>query len=165
MLRESVDGDDPETSGVRIQPEILLRALDELNGPEPADEEITAMVARTIARAADVFGVTGVGLMLTDPAEQTLRYVAATDARSARLEAVQEEAGEGPCVEAFVLNRIVATADLRDDARWPSSRKRGTSAASPPYSEFPRGWGRNRSVRSTHTAPTRASGTTARSPA
>ena len=125
MLRESVDGDVPEGSDVRVQPEILLRALDELTAPELAEEEIAAMIARTLARAADIFGVTGVGLMLADPAEQTLRYVAATDARSARLEAVQEEAGEGPCVEAFVLNRVVATPDVRDDPRWPGLKSAG----------------------------------------
>lgn len=117
---------------VRIEPDFLFRALDELRGPDLADEEIAASVTRTLARAAEVFGVTGVGLMLIDPMDHELRYVAATDPLAARLEAVQEEAGEGPCVEAFVLNRQVATTDVRVDQRWPTLQRifhRGEIAA------------------------------------
>ena len=125
MPKAADDENHPETeiANVRIHPDILLRAVDELNRPDLAEEEITASVARTLARAAEVFGVTGVGLMLTDPADQTLRYVAATDALAARLEAAQEESGEGPCVEAFVLNRTVATPDVRVDPRWPTLQR------------------------------------------
>lgn len=125
MLNAADDENHPETeiANVRIHPDILLRAVDELNCPDLAEEEITASVARTLARAAEVFGVTGVGLMLTDPADQTLRYVAATDALAERLEAAQEESGEGPCVEAFVLNRTVATPDVRVDPRWPTLQR------------------------------------------
>ncbi len=109
-----------EPAAVRIDPDVLLRTLDQLNAPDLVDEEIAASVARTLARAAEVFGVTGVGLMLIDPVDHQLRYVAATDALAERLESAQEEAGEGPCVEAFVLNRIVATTDVRTDPRWPT---------------------------------------------
>lgn len=112
-----------EPAAVRIDPAILIRALDELNTPDLAEEEIAASVARTLARAAEVFGVTGVGLMLIDPGDQQLRYVAATDALAERLESAQEEAGEGPCVEAFVLNRPVATTDVRIDPRWPTLQR------------------------------------------
>ena len=112
-----------EAGTVRIQPDVLLRTLDELGAPELDEEEIAESVARTLARATEVFGVTGVGLMLIDPADHELRYVAATDALAARLESAQEEAGEGPCVEAFVLNRMVATTDVRIDPRGPTLQR------------------------------------------
>ncbi len=112
--------EDGRAADVRVHPDILLRTIDELKAPDFADEEITEAVARTLARAAEVFAVTGVGLMLADPSDQTLRYVAATNGMAAQLEAAQEEAGEGPCVEAFVMDRLVMTPDVRTDPRWPA---------------------------------------------
>ena len=50
---------------------------------------------------------------------QVLRYVASTDKAGRLLEAAQEKAGVGPCVEALVLNRTVATRDIQADCRWP----------------------------------------------
>ena len=49
----------------------------------------------------------------------TLRYVAATDGRSAALEAAQAETGEGPCVESLLSGHVVSTEDLVHDPRWP----------------------------------------------
>src|SRR6478735_8575408 len=46
-------------------------------------------------------------------------YVAATDGRSAALEAAQAETGEGPCVESLLNGHIVQTDDLVADPRWP----------------------------------------------
>jgi len=71
-----------------------------------------------IRAAADVFAVSGVGILLADDA-QNLRHVASTDPAARSLEQAQERTGEGPCVDAYFEGRTVQTADLRRDARWP----------------------------------------------
>src|SRR4051812_17515686 len=73
---------------------------------------------RVLQAARAVFGVDGAGLMFLDGAG-TLRYAAAIDESSRALETAQEELGRGPCVDALVLDRLIATADLADDPRWP----------------------------------------------
>jgi GAF domain-containing protein len=35
---------------------------------------------------------------------------------------VQTDRGEGPCVDAFVHNRVIVTDDLAHDERWPETR-------------------------------------------
>jgi GAF domain-containing protein len=65
-----------------------------------------------------LFAVTGSGLMLAAH-DGDLRYVGATDDAARALEAAQEDLGEGPCIDCFVLGQAVATADLMSDARWP----------------------------------------------
>jgi len=76
-------------------------------------------LAAIVRAAADIFAVSGVGLMLVAD-DQVLRYVAASDARAAELERAQEDMGVGPCVDSFVHDELVTTTDLMDDARWPA---------------------------------------------
>ena len=64
-----------------------------------------------------IFDAAGAGIMLIDDG-QVLHYVAATDARAAALEAAQEEAGQGPCVDSLINDEIVHTDDLLSDPRW-----------------------------------------------
>ena len=61
------------------------------------------------------------GIMLVDDS-QALHYVGATDARSAALEAAQEESGEGPCVDSSLWGRPVLQPDLATTGpgRWPA---------------------------------------------
>ncbi len=65
-----------------------------------------------------LFAVTGCGLMLVG-ADGDLRYVGATDDAARALESAQEDLGEGPCVDCFVLADTVATTDVMRDPRWP----------------------------------------------
>src|SRR5882724_647006 len=71
-----------------------------------------------ILAATEVFGVSGVGILLAD-AGQDLRHIASTDPVARALEEAQERTGEGPCVDAYVEGRTVHTVDLRRDGRWP----------------------------------------------
>ncbi len=112
------------TDAVRIAPGVLTDALGDLTASGAATQDVAEAVAQVLARAAEVFGVTGVGLMLLDAEEQELRYAAATDVHAEELEAAQIATGEGPCVDAYVLGRVVATTDVRDDDRWPLLRER-----------------------------------------
>ena len=88
----------------------------------------------------------------------TLRYVASSDDVARRLERAHVDAGEGPCVDAFVLDACVKTNDLRNEPRWPALRSELQdqpirailglpTRLGPPvgtlnvYSEHPRAWG------------------------
>jgi GAF domain-containing protein len=51
--------------------------------------------------------------------QNSLHYVASSDGPSHVLEQVQSETGQGPCVQAFVVNNVVTTEDLGSDPRWP----------------------------------------------
>jgi anti-anti-sigma factor len=115
-----LDAGDPDRggSGVHIDPRALERSVEGLGAmvvePASADEVIEGV----IQAARDLFAVTGVGLMLADEGAGQ-RYVGATDEAARALETIQEELGEGPCVDCFVLGKVIQTDDLADDARWP----------------------------------------------
>lgn len=64
-----------------------------------------------------LFDVTGCGLMLVGH-DGELRHVGATDDAARALESAQEDLGEGPCIDCFVLGQPVATTDVMADPRW-----------------------------------------------
>jgi GAF domain-containing protein len=104
---------------VHIDPAALTTSLAGLRARDLSLDETDAVgLARVVVAAAEIFHVTGVGLMLVAP-DQELRYVAASDERARVLELGQEAAGDGPCVESFVNEQIVRCVDLATDPRWP----------------------------------------------
>ena len=92
-----------------------LAALESIVDRAESAEEPLELVAWAGRR---LFGAAGVGLLLRD-ADGELVSVLATDAAGRELETAQAATGEGPCVEAVVLDRVVRTHDLREDSRWP----------------------------------------------
>ena len=105
-----------------IAPEALASSLDALTGrgdPPTFDAGLSAVIEAVRA----LFGVTGCGLMLAGD-DGELRYVGATDDAARALESAQEDLGEGPCVDCFVLGETVATPDLMTDPRWPRLAER-----------------------------------------
>jgi signal transduction protein with GAF and PtsI domain len=56
--------------------------------------------------------------MLADQA-RVLCWVTATGEAERAFERAQRDLGEGPCIDAFLLDQVVWTADLRVDPRWP----------------------------------------------
>jgi len=100
-----------------IAPETLASSLDALTGrgEPPTFEDGLAAV---IEAARGLFAVTGCGLMLVGD-DGELRYVGATDDAARALESAQEDLGEGPCVDCFVMGETVATTDVMADPRWP----------------------------------------------
>jgi GAF domain-containing protein len=140
-----------------VDHEALSRSLDDLRLPEGEGVLLEASIERVISGAASVFSDTGVGLMLIAEDGHTLRYVASSDEVARRLELAHEQAGEGPCVDAFVLDASVMTDDVRHETRWPHLRAAlrdqpiravlgvPTRLGSPVgtlnlYSEHPRAW-------------------------
>jgi GAF domain-containing protein len=58
-----------------------------------------------------ILGVAAAGIVLSDPAG-ALHPIASSDGTSERVEAVQVDAGEGPCVESFRTGTAVAVDDI-----------------------------------------------------
>lgn len=103
-----------------IDPESLAAGLRRLS--PAADESLRDTLYRAVTACVDVFAVTGSGLLIAD-GESSLRDVAATDAAGRALEKVQLETGQGPCIDTFVLGRVITTDDLAAEDRWPASRE------------------------------------------
>jgi len=102
-----------------VDPARLAASLRRL---EPATDLGTAVALRQVVDACvELFQVTGSGLLVADQ-DDTMRAAAVTDGPGRVLEDVQEQTGQGPCVDSFVNREIVATDDLACETRWPASR-------------------------------------------
>ncbi len=71
-----------------------------------------------LAASRQLFDASGCGIMMVDDTS-LLCAVAATDEPGRLLEVYQEQTGHGPCVDALTFDRLVFTADLASDERWP----------------------------------------------
>jgi GAF domain-containing protein len=102
-----------------IDPDTLAKSVARLEGVDPVDTGLDAALELAVAETDDVFGVDGAGLLLMSE-DGVLRYVAASDEPGRMLEALQEQFGEGPCVDAFLEDGPVLADDMAADPRWPS---------------------------------------------
>lgn len=100
-----------------VDPEALTASLHRLAGQGTADELLPTLRA-VIDACVDLFGVSGSGIMVADD-QNMIRYVAASDGPGRILEVVESDTGQGPCTQAFVTNRVVASTDVTVDSRWP----------------------------------------------
>jgi GAF domain-containing protein len=96
--------------------ELLTSTLQRLDGAEAPTVDIAVQGA--VEASCSVLSVTGAGLMVLDES-RALRYVAASDEGGRIMEVVQEETGQGPCVDALILGKVVMTPDVTADERWP----------------------------------------------
>lgn len=96
---------------------LLERSLAALRS-ESEGAQLTDHLHRVMQATLELFGATGAGIMMIDE-DSALAALAATDEAGRLLETRQQEHGQGPCVDALVLNRVVSTDDLALDARWP----------------------------------------------
>jgi GAF domain-containing protein len=103
-----------------IDADALATSVARLEGVDPVDTGLDAALELAVAETDELFGVDGAGLMLID-GDGVLRYTAASDEPGRMLEAVQEQVGEGPCVDAFLKDGPVLAEDLGVDPRWPSA--------------------------------------------
>jgi len=100
-----------------IDPAALDRTLATLRDRSSAPG-LMGTLDNTLAATRQLFGATGAGIMMLDDGS-VLSAVAATDEPGRQLEVLQQQAGEGPCVDALTFDRIVSSTDLAADARWP----------------------------------------------
>jgi GAF domain-containing protein len=97
----------------------LHRALGELGDLRFGETDVDEAMHRIVRTTHAIFDVDGAGLMLVDE-DQVLRNAAVSDDRLARLENLQVEHGEGPCISAFDDKELVCAEDLATETRWPS---------------------------------------------
>ena len=112
--------DRPDTAregAVHIDPAALASSVEGLASVASEPIPLEDALERVIQAAKRLFAVSGAGLMMVD-GDGALRYVVATDPATHALESVQEELGEGPCVDSFVLGTEVRTDDLGADPRY-----------------------------------------------
>ena len=82
-------------------------------GASPSDlaPRIVAIAERALPEA------THFTVNVGDPRRPTM--VASSSETAQAVDSVQLQAGEGPCVEAYLSDQVVGTDDLRHDRRWP----------------------------------------------
>ncbi|HZA85166.1 MAG TPA: GAF and ANTAR domain-containing protein [Actinomycetes bacterium] len=102
-----------------IDPDVLARSVTRLEGVDPVDTGLDAALELAVSETDDVFAVDGAGLLLLSE-DGVLRYTAASDEPGRMLETLQEQFGEGPCVDAFLEDGPVLAGDMDADPRWPS---------------------------------------------
>src|SRR4029453_15483413 len=102
-----------------IDSDALARSVARLEGVDPVDTGLDAALELAVAETDQLFDVDGAGLLLID-GDGVLRCATAPDEPGAMLEALQEQFGEGPCVDAFLEGAPVLAEDLAADPRWPS---------------------------------------------
>ena len=100
-----------------IDPKLLAASLRRLDSQ--AGSDVAHALEQTVHACVALFRVTGSGVMIADE-HNSLHYVAASDGPGRVLEVVQTEAGQGPCVEAFVTNTVTVSEDGATDPRWPA---------------------------------------------
>jgi len=85
---------------------------------DPGADGLAAALQEVIDAMPAVFGADGAGLMVVDEGI-ALREVASSDEPGRTLELLQQEIGEGPCVQTLVEDMVVTTEDVTADDRWP----------------------------------------------
>jgi GAF domain-containing protein len=106
-------------AAMSIDRDALARSVARLERVDLADTGLDAALELVVAETDALFDVDGAGLLLLSE-DGVLRYVAASDEPGRMLEALQEQFGEGPCVDAFLEDAPVLAGDLGADPRWPS---------------------------------------------
>lgn len=85
---------------------------------------------------AEVLDVAGAGVMLADE-RGSLRFCSTNNDVLRKLEALQIDLDEGPCLLAYRSGEIVLAADLRDDPRFPAFGPRALEAGMAAVYSFP----------------------------
>jgi len=100
-----------------IRADALDASLARLRGLQSGDPAPATVVHRVVDATKELFGVEGAGMLLISP-DEALQHLADTDGPGRALEKAQEETGQGPCVDAYVLDRPVTTTDVLSDERY-----------------------------------------------
>jgi len=102
-----------------ISSEQLSRMFVEVADTLVRDFDLVEFLQKMADNAADVSGAASVGLILAGPG-QRLRFMAATNLSGRKLELLQLQNSEGPCLDCFRTGEPVVNADLHEaHDRWP----------------------------------------------
>jgi hypothetical protein len=84
------------------------------------DYDVVDMLYRLVTRCARTFDAADAGILLPD-ANGQLEVVASTSERSRLIGLLQLDAGEGPCVDAYLTGSLITVDDIAATyARWPT---------------------------------------------
>ena len=109
----------------------ILASLTRAVGPGPSTRRLCDV-------SAEVTEMTGAGIMLMS-GDIPRGSLCTTDTVSARIEQLQDELGEGPCVDAFTTDRPVVEPDLATPIvlRWPAFSGPAVTAGAAAVFGFP----------------------------
>lgn len=96
----------------------LAQVLVEFAHTLGTDFSIQRTLDHLVQSIVDILPVTGAGVMLMGE-RQDLHFIAASDATVMEIERLQNQLGEGPCLEAYRFGLPVAVDELRTDTRFP----------------------------------------------
>lgn len=96
----------------------LLRILVEFAATLTGDFSIQDILDRLTERIVMLLPVTGAGVLLMDAGDGH-HFVSTTDDQLHRIEGLQVDLGEGPCLTAYETDRHVAVVDLSADVTYP----------------------------------------------
>lgn len=97
---------------------ILARVLADFVQTVIRRYDVEEVVQQFCEHVAMILPVTGAGVCLGDD-RGVLRFVAASDEEIVRVEHLQAELQEGPCMSTFRTGEPTVCHDLRSDPRWP----------------------------------------------
>lgn len=83
-----------------------------------ADFSIEKILDRLVDGVTDILPVTGSGVLLMEN-EREHRFIAASDARIRRIESLQIDLCEGPCLNAYRTGQATVIRDLNKDTKFP----------------------------------------------
>ena len=107
--------------GVRVDrngDQALAEVLAEFAHTLGTDFSVQKILDHLVRRVVDILPVTGAGVMVMGKGQE-LHFIAASNAVVMRIEGLQNELGEGPCLEAYRTGVAVAVTDLDADSRFP----------------------------------------------
>lgn len=102
----------------------IARELQAENSPEQTQQRITSVAIKTIG------GCDHAAISLVRRDGRTIDTVAPTDEVPGRVDAIQYEVGEGPCLDAIAEHEIYVTKDLAQESRWPEFSERAVQETS-----------------------------------
>jgi len=100
------------------------------------DFRIQDILDHLVKRIVSVLPVTGAGVMIMGLANE-LHFAAASNAAILEIETLQNELGEGPCLEAYRSGDAVAVPDLSKDETFPQFSTRACAAGLAAVFAFP----------------------------
>jgi hypothetical protein len=119
-----------------VDHERLTAMLVEFANTLVSDYKVGEILDRLCGAAVEVLPASGAGVMLADELGD-LRFVAASDEVVRRIEALQMELGEGPCLHSFVSGEQVVIADLGDTDWFPRFAPRARAEGMHAVYSFP----------------------------
>ncbi len=118
------------------QPDKLTDLLAEFARTLGSDFRIQDILERLVTRIVEVLPVTGAGVMLMGTADE-LHFVAASNDAILAIESLQNELGEGPCLEAYRSGEAVSVPDIGLDQRFSTFSPRASEAGLAAVFTFP----------------------------